>query len=174
MTSASAAEHTGRRRRAASAYDRATRTAGLVVGLLLMATLWLVGGYYTLAWLAERGLRLAAAGLVPINVLLSLGAPSTSPAPHWLAVVGAWCLPVALSAAEIGLWPRRVRHPLAWGLWLGFLLVDALTTAAGVALFIETDPTTAWLIGLVVGVALALIPEKAARTLWQLLREDWQ
>ncbi|NTU82122.1 MAG: hypothetical protein HGA45_22540, partial [Chloroflexales bacterium] len=51
---------------------------------------------------------------------------------------------------------------------LGF---DTWTTAAGVVLVITAEPVTAWLIGLSVGVALALLPEKGARVIWRLLHE---
>ena len=52
-----------RRRQASSTYDRVTRSIGLVVALLLMAALWLTGGYFTLQWFASLGVRVAAAGL---------------------------------------------------------------------------------------------------------------
>ncbi len=159
-----------RRGRAGSTYDRVTRSIGLAVALLLMAALWLIGSYLTLIWLSSVGVRVADAGLAPIEWLLRVPTPHAA-ADHWLWSVLAWCIPAAISGAEIGLWPRRVAHPLLWLIWGAFLGFDALTTAAGVVLVIASDPTTAWLVGLGVGIALALLPEKGARVIWQLLRE---
>lgn len=158
-----------RRRRPVSTYDRATRTAGLVVALVLMAALWVTGGYFTLTWLSSIGVRLADVGLAPVDVFLRLS--TTRPAAHWLWVLAAWLIPAALSAAEVGLWPRRVSHPLLWCIWAGFLAFDAGTTAAGVVLALPWDTTTAWIIGGALGVALALLPEKGVRIIWGLLRE---
>lgn len=134
-----------------------------------MAALWLTGGYFTIQWLASVGLRIADAGLTPIAWLLRLPGPTSDE--HWLWAVAIWSFPAAISAVEIGLWPRRVAHPLLWLIWAAFLGFDALTTAAGVVLVVAADPLTAWLIGLTAGVALALLPEKAARVIWRLLRE---
>jgi hypothetical protein len=158
------------RRRPGSTYDRVTRSIGLVVALLLMLALWVTGGYLTLTWLASMGVRLADAGLTPVAWLLRLPVPHQT-ASHWLWGVLAWCIPAAISGAEIGLWPRRVAHPLLWLIWGAFLCFDAWTTAAGMVVLIATDPTTAWLIGLATGAALALLPEKSARVIWALLRE---
>lgn len=159
------------RRSSPMAYDRAMRIGGLIVALGLMLVLWAVGGYYTLTWLAARGLRVASAGVVPVNALLNLGGSGDQPAYHWLVAAAAWLIPLGLSAVEIGLWPQRVQHPLTWGLWFTVLSCDALTTAAGVALVIPGDRVTAGLVGIIIGAALALFPEKAARVLWTLLRE---
>lgn len=158
-----------RRRQTSSTYDRITRSIGLVVALLLMAVLWLTGGYFTLQWFASLGVRVAAAGLAPVAWLLGL--PPGQAGAHWLWAVAAWALPAAISAAEIGLWPRRVAHPLLWLIWAAFLGFDAWTTGAGVLLVVAGDQVTAWLIGLGVGVALALLPEKGARVIWRMLRE---
>lgn len=173
VTSAARPAGANRQRRQPSqtTYDRTMRIGGLLVALVLMLVLWAIGGYYTLAWLSARGLRLATAGVVPFNALLHLSGDGAQPAFHWLGAVAAWLIPLGLSAVEIGLWPRRVQHPLAWGLWFVFLSCDALTTAAGVVLVIPGDPVTAWVVGVIVGIALALFPEKAARVLWALLRE---
>jgi hypothetical protein len=158
-----------RRRRSASTYDRITHTAGLLVALALMAALWVTGGYFTLTWLSSIGVRLADVGLAPIDVLLRLS--STRPAAHWLWVLTAWLIPASLSAAEVGLWPRRVAHPLLWCIWVVFLGFDAGTTAAGVVLALPWDSVTSWIIGGVLGVTLALLPEKGVRIIWRLLRE---
>lgn len=160
-----------RRRATSTRYDRVTRAVGLCVALVLMAALWLGGSFFTLQWLSSVGVRVADAGLAPVAWLLRLPAPQSAGPDHWLWAVAAWLLPVAISGAEIGLWPRRVAHPLMWLIWAAFLGFDAWTTAAGVVLFITADPVTAWLIGLGLGVALALLPEKGTRVIWRLLRE---
>jgi hypothetical protein len=171
-TSGAARGSTGKRRpQALSRYDRAMRQAGLGVALALTGGLWLTGAYLTLVWLGDHGLSIAAAGTAPIDAFFNVRAERPQPAHHWLWTLGAFSIPLALSAAEIGLWPQRERHPLVVAIWLLFLLFDAITTAAGVVSLLPIDVVTAWLLGLVIGVALALGPEKAGRILVRLLRE---
>jgi hypothetical protein len=162
---------TSRSRRAGrlTTYDRVTRVGGLLVGVGLMLTLWLVGGYFTLVWLRSIGLTFAGSGLAAIDAVLARG-PVTEA--HWTAVLLAWSLPLAITLAEIGLWPTRTRHPFTWLIFLAVLAFSSFTTAAGVALSLRTDPLTAWVVGALLGVTLDLMPEKGVRVLCRLLWES--
>jgi hypothetical protein len=166
-----AAPSTSRSRRAGrlTTYDRVTRVGGLLVGVGLMLALWLVGGYFTLVWLRSIGLTFAGSGLAAIDAVLARG-PATEA--HWTAVLLAWSLPLAITLAEIGLWPTRTRHPFTWLIFLAVLAFSSFTTAAGVALSLRTDPLTAWVVGALLGVTLDLVPEKGVRVLWRLLWES--
>jgi hypothetical protein len=156
------------RRPTSSTYDRVTRRLGLLVGLGVMALLWLTGGYFTLAWLSTLGLQLAGYGVAWVDYLAFGGEPIAVPLPLAFA---AWLIPAALTVAEIGLWPARVSHAFGWLLWLAFLAVDAGTTAAGIVPLLGTYPITAWSIAVGIGTILALVPEKGARVLWNLLKD---
>jgi hypothetical protein len=157
-----------RRRATRSSYDQVMRTLGLLAGLVLLAGCWVAGGYFTLAWLASVGFVPARAGTALVDVMLGyrrvLGV-------HWVAVAAAWSVPLLITILQIGLWPTRTRHPFATTLFFVVLSFSTFTTAAGVSLSLDTDPTTAWAIGAAVGVFLDLAPEKGARVLWRLLRE---
>lgn len=138
-----------------STYDRVTKTAGLVVGLVIAVGMWWLGAYFTLRWLASLGLALASAGAL------------------------AYLIPLAITAAEIGLWPRRVSSAWSRSFWFAVLAFDVGTTAAGVVDYTQgflllgrsiTGPL-AWGLGCATGVLLALAPERAGRSLWRELRE---
>lgn len=157
-----------RRAQRETAYDRITRVLGLAMAALLLLALWVTGGYFTLLWLARIGFAPASPGVALADWLLQRGPAVTS---HWLSCLVAWSIPLAITLAEVGLWPTRTRHPFTWALFVAVLLFSSFTSAAGIAVSLKLDPLSSWVIGAIVGVAIDLAPEKGWRVLWRLLTE---
>lgn len=128
--------------RVATTYDLVMRYVATVVGLALCAGAWYAGAYFTVQWLL--GLAPQLAGY-------------------------AWLLPLAITGGEAGFWPRRVSGKASRSLFLLLLGFDAYTTAAGIfPILPETfDVPVLWILAGVLGVALALVPEKMALALVQ-------
>ena len=121
-------------------YDLVTRYAATVVSLCLCLVGWCVGAYFTVQWFQ--------------TVIPAIG-------------IYAWLLPMGMTALETGFWPKRASGLTSRLFWLGILAFDAYTTAAGI---LPSLPDTlmvvlAWVIAAVIGVLLAIVPEKAGRAL---------
>ena len=161
------------RRRSTTRYDRLVQVGATVIGLLGCALVWLIGSYFTLRWLASLGVGLAATGLAPIHALLQIG-----PADEWMvwsslrvlwpSIAGAWALPLAITLIETGFDPARAggrSSRLIWGVFLG---LDAVTSALGiqpVLVRFVSDELACWVVAAIIGLLLALVPEKLARRL---------
>lgn len=141
-----------------TSYDRWARLGGLLLGMGFVIGLWAVGAYFTLAFLESVGLKIA--GARPI----------------------AFVIPAAITWLEIGLWPARTPNRISQTIWLIVLLVDAATTAAGIMQLAGSQVDVlgqviaGWpLVGaaFVIGVILALFPERAGRSLLVDIRANW-
>lgn len=133
-------------------YERIGTLIALLGAFALSVGLWALGAFFTLQW---------ARTLPQIGILFTS---------HW-----AWFLPIAITAIEVFLWPKRQGNRLHTLYWLGVLAIDTYTTyvgiyewaqvghtAAGIAL-----PTTGALLvipAILIAIGLAIIPERAART----------
>ncbi len=154
-------------------YDRAVRLVATTIGVGLCAGAWLVGAYYSLAWLASLGLELAQRGLAPIELLLAFGSQdqilsAALQAPSWGTVALAWAIPLSLTVAEVGFDPGRARGRASRVLWMLILGLDAATTALGLQPTLGAvagEAALGWLLAVVVGLLLAIVPEKLARRL---------
>lgn len=140
-------------------YRRLGTTIAFGGAAVVGALIWYFGGLFTLDYLADTFDEIAA---------------FVAAAPWWQS----WSIPVAVSAMELFLWPRRERRPhvflIRLSLWLFILAFDILTTHRGVLPVISRQelplPLSAeqrlWLnhsISLVLGAAFAYLPEKIAR-----------
>jgi hypothetical protein len=161
------------RRRSTTRYDRLVQLGATAIGLLGCALVWLIGSYFTLRWLASLGFGVAATGLLPIHTLLHIGPADTRltwPAlrPLWPTITGVWALPLAITLIETGFDPARAggRHSrLVWGV---FLSLDAVTSALGIQpilVRLAGDDLATWTLAAIIGLVLALVPEKLARRL---------
>jgi hypothetical protein len=161
------------RRRNTTHYDRLVQVGATAIGLLGCALVWLIGSYFTLRWLASLGVGLAATGITPIHTLLQIG-----PADEWIvwsslrtiwpSIAGAWALPLAITLIETGFDPARAGGRSSRLIWGIFLSLDAVTSALGIQPIVVrfvADILTAWLLAALIGLALALVPEKLARRL---------
>lgn len=139
------------RRASGTAYTTGLYKVALLVALALVASLWYIGGAFTLATLASWGLPIVAWGLL------------------------AWLIPLGITALEIGTLAGRARIPMLWLIWAAVLAFDIATSAIGLLewangrklftfVFSSTDNTSAAICGLV-GIAIALVPEPTARAL---------
>lgn len=161
------------RRRSITRYDRLVQIGATAIGLLGCALVWLIGSYFTLRWLASLGVGLAVTGLIPIHTVLQIG-----PADDWIAwsslraiwpsVAGAWALPLAITLIETGFDPARAGGRSSRIVWGIFLSLDAVTSALGIQPIVVrfvADLLTAWVLAAMIGLVLALVPEKLARRL---------
>lgn len=146
----------------------------MTIGVALCAAAWLIGAYYSLAWLASLGLELAQRGLAPIELLLAFGSQdqilsaAALQAPAWGTVALAWAIPLSLTLAEVGFDPGRARGRASRVLWMLILGLDAATTALGLQPTLSAvagEAALGWLLAVVVGLLLAIVPEKLARRL---------
>lgn len=161
------------RRRSAARYDRLVQVGATAIGLLGCALVWLIGSYFTLRWLASLGMGLAATGLAPVHTLLQIGPADARIAwsalqPLWLTIAGAWTLPLAITLIETGFDPVRAGGRSSRLIWGIFLSLDAATSALGIqpvlARFVS-DELACWTLAAIIGLLLALVPEKLARRL---------
>jgi nitrate reductase NapE component len=137
-------------------YDRIVRIVGLIGALGIMVFLWGVGAYFTLHFLEGLGLKLAGAGLA------------------------AWLIPATITAMEIGLWPAKMPTFAARLAWFLVLAADTGTTAAGIVGYVQGQKMAGitlagpslLIIALALGIALALFPERGARSLWADLKRS--
>lgn len=139
------------RRASGTAYTTGLYKVALLVALVLVASLWYIGGAFTLGTLGSWGLPIVAWGLL------------------------AWLIPLGITALEIGTLAGRARIPMLWLIWAAVLAFDIATSAIGLLdwadgrklftmVFSSTDGTSAAICGLV-GIAIALVPEPTARAL---------
>ena len=143
-------------------YDKIGTTLALTSVLAISALLWWVGAFFSLRALAGWGVRLAQLGGLQ------------------------WLIPVAITAAELWLWPagRRVRPLLA--LWVVVVVFDVGTTVAGLLtvlagrhlpLFAGYDLPTSGPVLMGIAVAIGLLcafgPERFGRGAAQALHELW-
>ena len=161
------------RGRSTTRYDRLVQIGALSVGLCGCALIWLLGSYFTLSWLASLGFHAAAAGLLPIHTVLHIGPAEarltwSAVQSLWLSILGAWTLPLAMTLIETGFDPARTsgRHSrLIWGVFLG---LDAVTSALGLQAILVRfvpDVLVSWALAVIIGLLLAVVPEKLARRL---------
>lgn len=144
---------------ARAAYRRVGTTIAFLGAAGIGALIWYFGGVFTLDFLADTVPSLAA---------------WMAAAPVWQV----WSIPVAVSAMELFLWPRRERRLVVLGirlsLWLAVLVFDVLTTHRGVLPVISRQLipmplSEPWRLGidhgvsLLLGGAFAYLPEKIAR-----------
>lgn len=124
----------------ADTYDRYTRYAATVVSLCICLIGWCVGAYFTVQWFQM--------------VIPTVG-------------LYAWLLPIGITAAETGFWPKRASGLTSRLFWLIILGFDAYTTAAGIlpALPDTFTVAVAWASAAGIGILLAIAPEKAGRAL---------
>jgi hypothetical protein len=144
-----------------SIYVKTQTSIALSFALAVAGLLWLAGAFFTLQALEKFGVKLAGIGI-------------------WQ-----WFIPIAITASELALWPRRSSARLQFVFFLSVLLFDVGTSFAGliqwgagrtVPLFEGiTLPSSGWGLRIVAGI-IALIfafgPERLARwagpELWQL------
>lgn len=121
-------------------YDIYTRYAATVVSLCICLIGWCVGAYFTVQWFQ--------------SVIPTIG-------------IYAWLLPVGITAAETGFWPKRASGLTSRLFWLAILGFDAYTTAAGILPSLPDTFTiaAAWASAAGIGILLAIAPEKAGRAL---------
>jgi hypothetical protein len=161
------------RRRSAARYDRLVQVGATAIGLLGCALVWLIGSYFTLRWLASLGVGLAATGLAPVHTLLQIGPADARIAwsalqPLWSTIAGAWALPLAITLIETGFDPARAGGRSSRLIWAVFLSLDAVTSALGIQPILAgfvTDELACWVLAAIIGLLLALVPEKLARRL---------
>jgi hypothetical protein len=160
-------------RRREARYDRLVRVGATMVGLAGCVLGWLFGSYFTLSWLESLGIGFASTALAPIRTLLQLGpyeqhVAGSTLANSWPTIIGAWALPLSITLAEIGFDPQRAGGRTSRWLWGVFLCVDAITTGLGIQPVLSRfvgESVAAWALAGVVGLLLALVPEKVARRL---------
>jgi hypothetical protein len=160
-------------RRREARYDRIVRVGATAVGFAGCVLGWLFGSYFTLSWLETLGIGFATTALAPIRALLQHGQVEhllawTTFSESWLTIIGAWAIPLGITLAEIGFDPQRVGGRTSRLLWGVFLCVDAITTGLGIQPVISRfagESVAAWALAGVVGLLLALVPEKVARRL---------
>lgn len=140
-------QQTRRRSRPApsGAYETAVGKLALLIALGLVGALWWVGARFTLLALENWGLTTAGWGLA------------------------AWLIPLAITMLETGVMLTRAKEVPVWLLWAVVLGVDVFATAIGImaqwpAAFPAAAPNT-WVIVGGVGLALALAPEWAGRSI---------
>lgn len=151
---------TARSRKGETNYDRIMRIIGLLLAVGLIAALWILGAYFTIAFFEALGIKIWQYG-------------------QW-----AYLLPAAISGLEIGLWPGRLSNATGRIIWFLILLFDTATTAIGfINLFANYNiealnitlpnvgPELA-IVGSIIGLVLALAPEKAGRSLVTELRRE--
>ncbi len=123
------------------AYRRFTHKAGVIVGFGVVAGIWYIGAFFTLEWLKYYG--------VPVDSV------------YW------WVVPIAITLLEVGLQPDTPRINWVHLLWLGVLLVDAFATAFGASSWVNPQGVLfPWYWFGLVGVFIALSPERIGRALW--------
>lgn len=125
------------------AYDQFMHKAGVIVGYGFTAGIWWIGSFFTLEWLKTFGI--ATEGL------------------YW------WMFPITITILEVGLQPKT-KH-IGWGhmLWLCILAFDSYATAEGMSAWAKPQEWAAlpWFWYWLVGIAIALLPERIARSLWE-------
>ncbi len=142
-------------------YTKIQTSIALSFALLVAGLLWIVGAFFTLQALETLGIKLAGIGI-------------------WQ-----WFIPIAITASELALWPRRSSARLQFVFFISVLLFDIGTSFAGLVqwgagrtfpLFEGiTFPEGGWglrIIALVIALIFAFGPERLARwagpELWQL------
>lgn len=142
-------------------YTKVQTSIALSFALLIAALLWIAGAFFTLQALEQFGIKLAGIGI-------------------WQ-----WFIPLAITASELALWPRRSSARLQFVFFISVLLFDIGTSFAGLIewgagrtfpLFEGiTFPESGWrlrIIALVIALIFAFGPERLARwagpELWQL------
>lgn len=163
-------------RRREARYDQVVRLIATGIGLLACATAWLVGAYFTLSWFASIGMAWAAAAIAPLTTLVQgTASPTLSSDVRVMpgsAALLVWAIPLGLTLAEIGFDPGRAGGLASRLLWGVFLIADATTSALGIYPVLShstgSDPL-ATAIAAIIGLVLALVPEKLAR---RLIREN--
>lgn len=142
-------------------YFKIQTTIALTFAMLIAGLLWITGAFFTLQALETFGIKLAGIG------------------------VWQWFIPIAITASELALWPRRSTAKLQFIFFIGVLLFDIGTSFAGLIewgagrtfpLFEGiTIPDAGWglrLTALVVALIFAFGPERLARwagpELWKL------
>lgn len=164
-----------RRRPADGQYDQLVRLGATIVGLVMCLLAWVTGGYFTLRWLESLGLAWAGMGAgLALAIIPGNGDAAAMLAQQHdrLLAALAWLIPLGISLAEIGFDPWRSRGPASRTLWGLILAVDAATTALGTHLILAGavgDGALTWGLAALIGLALALVPEKLAR---RLIREN--
>jgi hypothetical protein len=144
------------RRTKRSPYERVVARIALGLAALTAGGIWWVGGYFTLVWVAQMGIPVVTLG------------------------VAAWIIPLAITTLEMGMLHARPQSRWAWLCWGSVFLIDITTTAQGLmvvgqthALFGEPghhNDVTVWILGGLLGIAIAVIPEPALRSIWRDLR----
>jgi hypothetical protein len=164
------------RRRTEARYDRGVRLVATVIGMLLCATAWVVGAYFTLSWLASLGFDWATAGIAPIAGLFSEADVERTASPeamsNGMSALLVWAIPLAVTLAEVGFDPGRASGIASRLLWAVFLVADAATTALGLYPLLAIglgSGAVALILAALIGMVLALVPEKLAR---RLIREN--
>jgi hypothetical protein len=159
------------RRRSTTRYDRVVTLTATGIGLLVCAAAWFVGAYFTLAWFASLGFGWAADAIAPLGGIFRGTKELAISSVNGVALC-VWAIPLGITLAEIGFDPGRVRGLASRLLWGTFLLLDATTTALGLYLALIKGlgggPVAGGLAALI-GLMLALLPEKLAR---RLIREN--
>ncbi len=140
-------------------YRRVGTTLALVGAAAVGSLIWYYSGIFTLSFLGTTFRDMAH--LIEAS-------------PWWQV----WLIPLAISAMELFLWPRRERRPGIFAirllLWLLMLAFDVLTTARGMLTILQTQdvvlPITPserqWIeygLALAIGMAFAYLPERIAR-----------
>lgn len=126
---------------------------GVLGGMAGSIGLWWVGAFFTLRWIESLGLGV-----------------STNSTVLW------WLLPLTITAMEVGLQPGNIKRSATSLIWGLVLLFDAYTTATGLHWWTKEQIGIAmpqleyWTLAILIGVLLALAPERIVRLLWNELR----
>lgn len=137
-------------------------SAAYLGGLALGIGIWIAGAYFTLVFLGQMGINLAALS--------------------W----GQWLIPAVISACELRLWPRSGTLWQRWIVWLVVLMFDVGTSWAGLVAWGAGRhipifdgialPESGWslrILALVLGLAFAFMPEKIVRWAVPEIRAVW-
>lgn len=141
-------------------YDKIGYSVALIFAVVIGAWMWYLGALYTLKGLAFFGINAT-------NVV-------------W------WFLPLAITAAELWLLPKKTSKPLMIIIFLAVLSFDILTSwhgliadlagkslplAAGITL--PKDGTVMHIMMIVLSLSFAFMPEKLFKTAINELKEQW-